>query len=370
MLMRGGQLNKALQLIDELEQHVESSANIFPPSLSYMVPFLRGIAHLQAGAPKAARTELEAALASTREDEEATVRVRNFLGIAFLMLDLPQHALEQHLVCWQSIRNLVTKDHNLYVSVSRNLANDYSALNEPDRAIDLYEEMLPAMQDLNDLEQQAEALCKIAIAYEANKDWLRAKQYGSWALCIYEAADSRAEAGYFCLKLANIHTSREQYGDALELLNKAERLVMGTGNHAVMSYLHRAYADLARRQGDYERGIQHAKQSIALAQSYKEATQSDDSRANVLSRQDPTSLYAEALHIAALIEEDQGNKEAADRLFEQALALLHTGGFEEVRHALNLSYAIVLQARGDLEKAVSFYRRAAELQTLTMPRQI
>ena len=63
--------------------------------------------------------------------------------------------------------------------------------------------------------------------------------------------------------------------------------------------------------------------------------------------------------MAALIEEDQGRVHAADLLFDQALALIEPEAFEETKYAINLSYATVLEARGDLRKAAHFYRVAA-----------
>ena len=65
--------------------------------------------------------------------------------------------------------------------------------------------------------------------------------------------------------------------------------------------------------------------------------------------------------MGALIEEDQGHQHAADLLFDQALALIEPDAFEETRYAINLSYAAVLEARGDLRSATRYYRVAASL---------
>jgi Tfp pilus assembly protein PilF len=72
--------------------------------------------------------------------------------------------------------------------------------------------------------------------------------------------------------------------------------------------------------------------------------------------------HAEALHMAALIERDRGNPDAADTYFEQAFACISRTGFEELRSAINFSYAETLKARGVYEQATEYYRVALQLR--------
>ncbi|HKP53164.1 MAG TPA: helix-turn-helix transcriptional regulator [Chloroflexia bacterium] len=390
MLLRAGLLQEALQFIDELEQYIQPYAKMLPPDLAYMIPFLRGSVHLKAKELNLARAELETALATAKEDEEASARVRNLLGVAFLWLDLPQLAVEQHLECLNMIRvrSHATKDPYFRVSVYLNLANDYWALNEAELATGVYTEAVAILEELSDLKRQANLFWEMSEAHKASNDGPQAKLYGLHALHIHEIADSQAEAASICLNLAEIRIGEKQYEEATALLKSTGDLVAGTGNRTVMSKFHRVEADLARRQRQFETASQHAQQSIALAQADFEAAQSIEGKAgnpfglSELSEHDPTRVYAEALHIEALIEEDRGNREAADRIFERALALVESpaqvqpaGQMETVankktRYAISLGYAKVLEARGEFEKAVSFYRVAAELQAHSMRRAI
>jgi hypothetical protein len=100
---------------------------------------------------------------------------------------------------------------------------------------------------------------------------------------------------------------------------------------------------------------------VQLARAYYESTRSTGASEHALFWQDPVRTYAEALEMAALIEEDHGRRHAADSLFDHALALIEPEAFEETRYAINLSYATVLEARGDLRNAARFYRVAATL---------
>lgn len=375
MLIRVGKSNEAIVLIDELELQAQHYAQKLPPNLAYMLPFVRGKAHLQIRAPKLAKADLETALELAKGDPEASAQVHNLLGNAFFALDLPQQALEQHLEALKHIRDSMgsaIKDPNFAVNAYRNLANDYWALNESELAIGLYKEALPILEDLSDLKLQATAFWQLAEVHSASNDWPQAKLNGLRALHIFEAADNRAETAFICLDLSKIKISEDQYEEASELLKRAEKLVAGTGDRVAMSQLYRCHADLTRRQGHYEKATEHAERSIALAQVNFEVAQSVEGQANDPTWQGPASagVYADALLIAALVAEDQGNREAADLLFARALALVQSAGMEKTRYAINLGYAKVLEARGEFERAASFYRVAAELQVRSRPRTI
>lgn len=360
MLLRTGQTEEAMQLIAGIDSQVQPYVDKLPSGVKYLVPFLRGRAYLEQS-PKLARPELEAALEIAAGDEEATARVRNLLGVVLFALELPYFALEQHLQCLEAVQSRAVKDPNFKLSVYRNLANDYWALNDPARVIGIYREALPLLKDLDDMEEQARVFWGMAMAYRMSDDWPQAKLYATRALHIYEAADNRSEAASICLNIAELFFDEERYEEAGELLKRAEHYLEGTGNKAVMSYLYRDYADLERRQGRYEEALGYARKSVSLAEaSYKSAQDADDPGASSTFRQAPARTLAEALGIEALIEERRANTEVADRIFSRALALLEPAGFEETRDALNFSYAEVLKARGDFEKAVEYYRAAAQ----------
>jgi tetratricopeptide (TPR) repeat protein len=69
--------------------------------------------------------------------------------------------------------------------------------------------------------------------------------------------------------------------------------------------------------------------------------------------------YAQGLHVAALIEEERGNPQAADNLFQKALDQVRRTGYEELLHEINFSYGETLSRRGAHEQAVEYYRDAA-----------
>jgi tetratricopeptide (TPR) repeat protein len=339
MLMRTGQVKEALDLVTDFETSAAPYHSSLPSKVTYLAPFLRGRAYLQMLAPELARSELEAALEIAGAEPEVCARVRNLLGVAFFELSKPHLALEQHKLCLDSIKANEINDLNFKVSVYGNLANDYWALNDPRLVIAIYKEVLPVLQDLNDLQHEAHVYWGIASAYNMSQDRATARLYAIKALQIYEACDNRAEAASICLSLAETLINDQRFDQAAGMLERADHLLSGTGNQAITSCLHRDYADLARLQGQHLDASEHARRSVELARAYYEATRWGQGQSGDSFWQDPTRVYAQALQMEGLVEECRGNREAADHLFEEALALIGPVGFEETKYAVNLSYA-------------------------------
>lgn len=363
MLIRTKQAKEALTLIADIEESARPYEASLSAGVAYLLPYMRGRAYIELQAPARARSELEVALKIATPDPEAVARTRNLLGTVDFLDSQPGSALRHHLLCLKSIKAHEINDLNFRINVYGNIATDYWGLNKPRRAIGIYKEMIPFLEDLNDKDYQARVCWGMTLAYMALNDWPHARLCATKALNIYETMGRKVEAASICLNLAETLTEDGRFKESNEVLERAESLLSGTGNQVIASFLHRAYADLARREGQYEKSYWHADQSIELAQAYQNARLSGEEPENDSGWQFPNRIYAEALQTKALIEEDQGNREAADDLFEQALALLEEAGLEETRYEINMSYAKVLEARGDFEKAVKFYHVAAELHT-------
>lgn len=371
MLIRSNQVDEAFQMLADAEHSSKPHLDKLSVRARYRVPFLRGLAYLQQSEPALARPELEAALEIARvgkADDEITTSVRNLLGVAFYQLEQPQLALEQHLQCLRAVQTGVVKDLSLRLSVYRNLANDYWALNDLTQAIGVYREALTLVDDVSDLERQAGVFWGLAGAYKAASDWPQAKLYATRALYIYEAAENRAAAASISMNLAEMLVGEKRYGDAAELLERAKGLLAGTGDNVLLSNLYHNYADLARRQGKLDQASEYVGESVKISADLYNQDESDKKQAGQAPRQtqvNATRAHAEALHMAALIEEELGHKEAADNFFKSALERIRQTSFEERAYAIAFSYAEVLQARGAYEQAMEYYRNAAQVRPHT-----
>jgi HTH-type transcriptional regulator, quorum sensing regulator NprR len=354
MLIRSNQVDKALQAITDAERAAQPYLDSLPPNVRYLLPFTRGRAYVELLEPALARAELEEALKLAEDDEEAVVHVRNLLGVVFYIQEQPRLALGEHLKCLEAVRSRI-KDPNFRLSVYRNLANEYYVLNEPSEAIGIYKEALAILEDLDDLQRQAGVFWGLSMAYKAQEDGVHAKLYATRALHIYEAADNRSDAASIGTNLAEILIEEGRYADAEPLLKRAEQFLVGSGNASQLSILYRTYADMARRQGQYDLAADYADRSVKSAEDARAPLQSGDRRSWV----EAIRAHAEALHISALVQEALGHKDAADRLFRRALEEINQTTVLDTIRSINLSYAEVLQARGAYEQAIEHYRNAA-----------
>jgi transcriptional regulator with XRE-family HTH domain len=358
MLIRTNQVDEAFQLIADVERSAQPSWDKFPPNVRYLFPFTRGHAYLQQSQPMLAKPELEEALKLAMPDKEAVVQVRNLLGVVFYEQAQPHLALEQHLLCLRALNEEASKDLNLRLGVFRNLANDYWAANDPTQAAAVYKEALNVLEDVNDLQRQAGVYWGLAMAYKALNDWPQAKLYATRALYIYEAADNRSEAASMCINLAEILIDENRLDDAQQMLERAKEFLTDTGNEGLWSFVYRYSADLARRKGQLEVAAEYARESVKHAEALREAL-----RQGTGSTQpwvEPVRIYAEALHVTALVEESLGHREAADQFFGRALDEINQTTLEESVQAISFSYAEVLEARGDYKQAAEYYRTAAQ----------
>ena len=93
-----------------------------------------------------------------------------------------------------------------------------------------------------------------------------------------------------------------------------------------------------------------------IAASYGEPGRPGDQQA----RANTVRCYALALSAAASVAEQQGDPAEADRLFRQALDLVHQTEYAETSYEITFAYADVLSARGDHKQAALYYRAAAQ----------
>jgi tetratricopeptide (TPR) repeat protein len=284
-------------------------------------------------------------------------------GVAHYLLQQPSTALRYHLQCLYAIENGTVKDLSLKLSILHNIANDYWALHDIPNAIDAYKRALSLAEDLDGLDRQAGTLWALGMAYRAANDWPQAKLYASRALNIYEALHDMSRAASLCIHLAELFIGDARYDDAQEHLAKAETILEKTNDQLLLSTVHADYADLHRKKGDLETAERHATESISLINALTGSAAPYEERAGTVPDHPPidvTRAHVEALQVAALVAEERGRREDADKLFEKAQQLVAETELVELAHTLAFSYAEVLSSRGDYPGAARLYRIAAQ----------
>jgi tetratricopeptide (TPR) repeat protein len=280
--------------------------------------------------------------------------------VALYQQEQAQEAVKHHMRCLRAIQNRVVKDPNLRLSVYRNLANDYWALSDFAHAIPIYKEALALLEDLNNEQRKAHACWGLAMAYKETGEWSKAKLYGMRALVVFESKEHHDPpmAAAIRMNMAEILIGEERFAEAEQMIEWAEVHLAYSDDQLLIANLHYAHAALAHRRGQLEQAAEHIAHNIKITEEV--CLQAEGGRENA--QPNARRAHAQALHKAALIEEDRSNPNAADTYFGQALAWISQTGFEGLRSVINFSYAETLKARGAYEQATEYYSAALQLR--------
>jgi tetratricopeptide (TPR) repeat protein len=426
-LIHSSQVDKALNLIDQVDSWVAPCRERLSGRARYRVPYLRGMAYLQVGKPGLAQPELENALliatgaaenlasenrapanilplvravqtaqsvrtkrltrrkvkvtgAGKKRSEleelfEIDARIRNLLGVSLSMQKKLVQAEEQQIHCLHAVEDGKVKDIGLKFSIYANLVNTYWAASKYDQAITIGNEALRLFKDLADPLRLAGLEWNLSMAYKANGENDFAKLHTQRALDIYVAKNVFLAAATTAINLAELLIEDKQYPEAEKKLHEGAVLIQKAGaGDAVpvaavalsketaipltLSNLYQNHARLAREQGQVDEASMYAAQSINLTEAVYKKVAADTTQASTY----PSHYYAQALHAGALVEEALGNRDTADRLFEQALSVVGHTGFERARESIMKSYASVLKGRGDFARALTYIEMAATVR--------
>jgi tetratricopeptide (TPR) repeat protein len=356
--IRAGDAAAGLQRIAAAEAAAGPALAHLPGTVRYLLPFVRARAYFAQRDWNAAQTALDQAATLAEGDDEATVKVRNLLGGLYLLREQPDRALAEHERCAALLRRAAHPDRNLQLSVYHNLALDYWALHDHERAIAVYHQSLALLEDLADPLRQAAVCWGLLMAYRATGDSAAALLYGMRALPIYSGLDRTDEAAGVAINIAEILLDQQRYAEAESLLQQAQTLAQTSDDAGLHSFLYGDWADLALQQGDLDRARAFAAESLACAEANRRAAGGDGPQP----LEYPTRTYVEALQLAALVEEAAGRPDLADALFAQATAAIEQTTFDDTAQALERVYADVLHLRGAFEQSVAHYRRLARFR--------
>ncbi|HEX8600838.1 MAG TPA: helix-turn-helix transcriptional regulator [Chloroflexia bacterium] len=351
-------IEEALQLISATEQDTLPYMENLSWRAPYRILYLRGMACLRSGRLSEAQSHIEAAIARIGPDFDTEARVYNLLGVAHYLQGHLREAVEQHRRGLRAAEDGMLKDLTLRLSIYRNLANAYWGLNDFVASIRFYKESLRVLQDLNDIERQAGVYWGMMMAYRALGDRSQAKLCGLKALEIYEASGDTSSTAYVCQNLAEMNIDDRQYEDAQRMLERAKELLASGDELVLLNILYQDFARLAHAQSELDQAAEYAAQAREFGQASCENIPSHEME----TRGAALRAYAEALHIAAQIEEARNNPDAADKLFSGALTTIEQTSFEETRSEIIYSYAEALKGRGEHERAGEYYRMGYESQ--------
>jgi tetratricopeptide (TPR) repeat protein len=353
-----GQGSEALRLIAVAEETAGDALDDLGAATRYRLSYLKALAYLRAGEAGAAQRELTQTLdlaAELDDGGEAAERVRNLIGGAYCEQNLPQLALEYHTRGVQAIQAGVVKDPNLQLLIYSNLANDYWALGDAQRAVAFYQEALKLLDRVGNMERQSGIYWGLSVAYKALGDVARAALYAQRAIGIYEAMANQTAAAQMSVNLAELLIDRGDYPAADAALARARPLLEAGGNPLYLSALYQRYAALELARGRQAEAAGYSARGVQLSEAvYKAQAGQGDTAA----RSHMLRTYIRALRMAGRVAEAQGDPATADARFTTALDLARDAELWEAAADLAYAYAELLTARGAHEQAGTYYRQA------------
>lgn len=301
-------------------------------------------------------------------DIEYLERIRNLLGVAYYQADQPLSALEHHKACLDAVEAGRVRDPNFKLLVYNNIAADYNALHDNERAADAYKKALTLLEDVNSIERQASIFWELSQTYTGMQEWALARQYAVRAVSVYDALEN----------MQMVAQMENNYGDILVQmgdLSGAERYLSHSLELAVSlnSPTARAVAltDMARldmKQGNPEGAQARIDEAVEIAR----GAVREPSAAGRGSREggkkrggmtDAHRILAKSLAVAGEISTERGDHERADQAFSEAISLIEGGEGNEVSSDIYQRYAQVLANRGEHQQASKYFERAYRVVT-------
>jgi tetratricopeptide (TPR) repeat protein len=346
-----------VQVLDLLAATAGAAFAHLPPAPRYRFHYLRANALLRAAEPTAARSDLARALFLARQLPTAgqeVARVRNAIGALYYLQDQPARALTYHRQCLHAIQIGAVKDLTLILVIYTSLANDCWAINDLAEAIATYQEALDRLADVAYPDRQAEIYAGLSLALYAVGDLDHAHDYAQHALTLREETGGSRDIGRLATNLAMIQLARQDYSRVAALLERARQLLTAVGDEGPLSVTFTYYALLELHWGHLDAATRYAAEAVRLSAAVF-ATQ--DPMVGILARAYATRTYARALAAAGQVAEQQGDRAGADGLFTQALGLVEQSEYAETAWELGRTFADLLVARGEHERAGVYYRR-------------
>jgi tetratricopeptide (TPR) repeat protein/DNA-binding XRE family transcriptional regulator len=308
-----------------------------------------------------ATTALEAARALG--DRTGIERARNMLGRAYMLNDEPLTALEQHRACLEGIRSGQVRDPNLRLQIYHNLASDYLALNDTERARNTYRDALDDIHAADRPVAQAEANRSLAEHLGGLHLYEPAAPYSARAAGIHEAVSNlklvaRMENRYsdMLVEVGEMEEAETYLGRSLSL---AECLNSETDKALALTNL----ARYEMKRGNLAQADAHAQSAISLVRPAKTSGKAGrkTTRDAALSL-DSARALSRALAMAGEIASQRGEAEGADRMFSEAIEVLEASHASEGGEIYQ-RYAQTLASRGEHEQASRYYERAYQSAT-------
>jgi serine phosphatase RsbU (regulator of sigma subunit)/uncharacterized protein HemY len=150
-----------------------------------------------------------------------------------------------------------------------NIGNIYIQQKNYDLAIDNYERALKINQEINDEAQEATYLGNLGYSYMLKKNFVFATDYMLRSLNISEKNSDNYMIINNFINLGNTYKEQKKYPIAFDYLNKAMEKAREMNVQEAKAEIMQIMADIYLAQGDLDKAIENASQSLSIAQQVK-----------------------------------------------------------------------------------------------------
>jgi tetratricopeptide (TPR) repeat protein len=303
-------------------------------------------------------------------DREEQLRLRNLLGVAHFRSGQVLSALEEHRICLEGLRSGTVQDPNLRLAVYNNIARDYIALHDDDRAMATYRDALQLLEEVNSLERQANGFKALATIYSNVDDYSTASRYATKAAGLYQALGNMQQVVRMQNKYANLLIRAGEIEQAQQYLTSALELAEELSSDLDRALLLTSLAQLSLERGNLkdaqeriEQAVQISRQALHNIETTGDAG-TDGKNGSAAryrygyTRSEARQILANALSTAGEVAARQGDDHKTDRLFEEAIKLLNSLEPSDVSSDIYQRYARLLADRGQHERAATYFERA------------
>jgi tetratricopeptide (TPR) repeat protein len=327
-------IEQAIPVLQEL-----ASKRSLPPSQKSMALYLLGKAHLQLNDLQASEHFLaEAARQMKETDSLLAIRILTAQGIVHTLMNHHGQGMALFQLCREKLEGHPNLDTSLTAEIYTYLGQHYLELNRDEDALALFQNALQQTR-ASEPEQQIESYTQaLQEAIQVEEIW-HATLTAHKILHLLDIGQSQKlyRELYHQLGRALLEGDSEQARERLEetLRQSTDTLVQAS------AHVHLATWQLAHHK---------------VAEAKKHAQKARD----LLDSAGTSMIAADTAIVSGKIEYAQKRYQEGDTFFEQGLSMLEQLGAREELADHSAEYAQLLEDRGDMPRAVAYWKKAFE----------
>jgi tetratricopeptide (TPR) repeat protein len=306
--------------------------------------YLLGVAYLAASQFQEAETTLSDAVELAREqnDTYSKLQIYHQLGITHAAMHNYAQALSSHQYCLKLMEEIELEDPFLKAQIYMHLGQHAVALGNLEQAVEMFQQAIAADNSLTTSDQRKAAYWKISQHYIDNKDYILAALYSykSEFLTNRQSTQLLMSEIYHYLGRALLRGDQEAAHTYLMNALQNERVLQ---DQLARASITTTLAEWFLKQKALREAEEHA------LQAYEMANNSGD-----------TIVAKEALLTLGRIEYALSRYDDGDGHFVAGLAMLERLGLQEELTDQMARYAQLLEERGMVHEALTYFRRAFE----------